>query len=126
MKIKGWELHSKGRMSTIWMKSDGIPGGIGNATKYPFVVVSKNSQGWNVQFIRYSSENTLGTYNTRVHAEKVAVNYMKKYTLAMNKMPYDFEKSLTENSEHMTNMREKYKDYYKKKSNRDELFGYDN
>lgn len=38
------------------------------------------------------------------------------------KKPYDFEKSLTETSRHMTRMKKKYKN---RKFTFDEIFGYD-
>lgn len=41
----------------------------------------------------------------------------------MKKRKYDFEKSLTETSKHMTKMKKKLKNH---KWSMDELFGYDN
>jgi hypothetical protein len=79
MKITGWEFYKKSKFSSIWMKSDGIVGGIGNQTKYPFIAVVKDAVAWQVRLITYSQTIELGAKKTRIEAEKVAVAYMKAH-----------------------------------------------
>lgn len=78
-KIKGWSKVKESKFSTTWFKDDGLWGGIMNKTKYPFVAVVREADGWNIRVVHFTFTEDLAIEKSRQTAEKVAVDWMKKH-----------------------------------------------
>ena len=82
MALKDWERNTTRGLSnftTIWQRKDGIIGGISNNTKYPFLAVTLQGDGYAVRVITYSETKDLKVFKTKSQALAFARKYMRTH-----------------------------------------------
>jgi hypothetical protein len=82
MALKEWERNTtKGlsKFTQVWQRKDGMVGGINNNTKYPFIAVTFEGNGFNVRVITWSETKELANLKSKSEAIKYAKSYMRSH-----------------------------------------------
>lgn len=82
MSLKDWEeVKNKGfsKFTRVWQRKDGIVGGILNNTKYPFISVCFEGDGWNFRIIHYTNSEGPKNFKTKQKATDFAKQYMEEH-----------------------------------------------